>query len=220
MSKFYQDYYHFLSEQVIEPFYQSRLAKLQSLKLTDIVKRKNPYLFRAKNIELAGDFVQSIVDAFLSSQEETLFGTLLEGFAIYVSDKLYGGFKSDLKSIDLEFERDNNYYIVSIKSGINWGNSDQIARMRDNFKTAKEILSNKGIKLDIEAVNGCIYGKDRHPFKANDDHGKCYYKYAGQDFWYFISQDQNLYRDIIVPIAKESRQKDEVFKKNYAAKVK
>jgi hypothetical protein len=34
--------------------------------LASVLKRKNPYLFKAKNIELAGDLVKSVVDAFLS----------------------------------------------------------------------------------------------------------------------------------------------------------
>jgi site-specific DNA-methyltransferase (cytosine-N4-specific) len=54
---------------------------------------------------------------------------------------------------------------------------------------------------------------------GNPDLDKDYYKYAGQDFWNFISQDQELYRKIIVPISQEGRQKDEIFKKAYAAKI-
>ena len=225
MNELHPNYYQFLSEQVIEPFYKIRLEKLNSLKLTDILKRKNPYLFRAKNIELAGDLVKGVVDAFLSSQEETLFGDFLESFAIYVSHKVDEGFKSSLKSIDLEFKRNNIYYVVGIKSGTNWGNSDQIARMRDNFKTAKVFLKGQGVTEEVIAVNGCIYGKDRSPFKTykdkdgKPDPGRDYYKYAGQDFWNFISQDQELYRKIIIPISQEGRQKDEVFKKVYAGKI-
>lgn len=49
-----------------------------------------------------------------------MFGNLLESFAVYVSGKLYGGFKSERASLDLEFERDGKYYIVGIKSGTNW----------------------------------------------------------------------------------------------------
>lgn len=127
----YQHYYDYLAEHAISPFYNVRLEGLQSLRLNSILKRKNPYLFKAKNIELAGDLIKSVVDAFLSSQEETIFGNLLEGFAIYVSSVLYGGFKSDLKSVDLEFQRDGVYYIVGIKSGTNWGQqrpSEQDAR--------------------------------------------------------------------------------------------
>src|SRR5947209_7124687 len=94
MSSSYQHYYNYLAEHVITPFYNVRLEGLQSLRLSSILKRKNPYLFKAKNIELAGDLIKSVVDAFLSSQEETIFGNLLEGFAIYISNVLCGGFKS------------------------------------------------------------------------------------------------------------------------------
>jgi len=219
MTSSYQHYYDYLAEHVITPFYNVRLEGLQGLRLNSILKRKNPYLFKAKNIELAGDLIKSVVDAFLSSQEETIFGNLLEGFAIYVSHTLYGGFKSELKSVDLEFERDGVYYVVGIKSGTNWGNSDQVNRMRDNFKAARHILRERGVTCEIVAVNGCIYGKDRKPFKTHADPEKQYYKYAGQVFWDFISGDDNLYREIIAPIDREARQKDETFKRAYAAKV-
>ena len=215
----YNAYHAYLAKHVIEPFYQVRLDGLKDLKLDSVLKRKNPYLFKAKNIELAGDLVKSIIDAFLSSQEETIFGNYLEGFAIHVSHALHNGFKSTLKSVDLEFKRDGKYHIVGIKSGVNWGNSDQINRMRDNFKTAREALRENGWCQEIVAVNGCIYGKDRKPFKTHHDPDKQYYKYAGQDFWHFISGDDQLYREIIVPMDKEARQKDEIFKKAYAAKV-
>ncbi|MBC7931548.1 MAG: cytosolic protein [Rubrivivax sp.] len=215
----YQDYYDYLAEHVITPFYNVRLKGLQSLSLDNVLKRKNPYLFKAKNIELAGELIKSIVDAFLSSQEETVFGNLLESFAIYVSHTLYGGFKSNLKSVDLEFERDGVYYVVGIKSGTNWGNSDQVNRMRDNFKSARHILRERGVMSEIIAVNGCINGKDRNSLKTHADPEKQYFKYAGQVFWDFISGDENLYREIILPIDREARQKDEAFKRAYAAKV-
>lgn len=225
----YQHYYDYLAEYVITPFYNDRLKDLNSLRLNDILKRKNPYLFKAKNIELAGDFVKSIIDAFLSSQEETIFGNLLEGFAIYVSQTLHSGFKSKFKSVDLEFEQNNTYYIVGIKSGTNWGNADQIKAMKDNFKLAKEVLRKQGITNEIIAVNGCMYGRDANPLKdkriikgggiVDEEPEKIYYKYAGQDFWNFISGDDNLYQEIIVPIDQKAKERDEKFKAAYAAKV-
>jgi len=107
----------FLAREVMAPFYLKRLEGLRSLKLEGVLKRKNPYLFKAKNIELAGDLAKGIVDAFLSSQEETVFGNLLEGFAVHVAETIYGGFKSNRKSLDLEFQRGDEYFIVGIKSG-------------------------------------------------------------------------------------------------------
>jgi hypothetical protein len=119
----------------------------------------------------------------------------------------------------LEFEHDDIYYIVGIKSGVNWGNSDQLNRMRDNFKAALSFLRGQGVKKEIVAVNGCIYGKDASPFKKNVDADKSYYKYASQDFWNFISGDDNLYREIIRPIDEEARARDEEFKRTYDGKV-
>ena len=68
----------FIASDVIKPFYQTRLNRLKPVELTTIIKRKNPYLFKAKNIETAGDLAKNILDAFLSSQEETIFGDLMK----------------------------------------------------------------------------------------------------------------------------------------------
>ncbi len=77
MTSHYQHYYDYLAEHVITPFYNTRLEGMKSLRLKDVLRQKNPYLFKAKNIELAGDLVRGIVDAFLISREETVFGNLL-----------------------------------------------------------------------------------------------------------------------------------------------
>lgn len=225
----YQLYYEYIKREVLTAFYDKRFEKLEELKLKSVLKRKNPYLFKAKNIGCAGDFVKSIVDAFLSSQEETIFGNLLEGFAIYVAQTLYGGFKSEFASVDLEFIRNGVYYIVGIKSGTSWGNSDQISKMKDNFKKAKKKLREQGVTSEIVAVNGCMYGKDNKPLKnkrtlkdktvVDEEPDKVYFKYAGQAFWNFLSDDDNLYQQIIVPIDEEAKKKDELFKSTYDAKV-
>lgn len=144
----------------IRKFHQSREERLARLRLKDILLRKNPYLYRAKDIQTAEMFVRNILDAYLSSQEEGMFGGFLEGLAIYVCQEVYGGYKSAAAGIDLEFERDGVHYIVAIKSGPNWGNSQQIARMLDNFRKAKAILRTNAPKRVIEAVNGCCYGRE------------------------------------------------------------
>ena len=136
----------------IQFFHQRRLENLQKLKLMDVVKKKNPYLFKAKNINTASEFVKTILDARLSSQEETIFGDFLEGLAIFICSRVYGGQKSSAEGIDLEFEKDSIRYIVSIKSGPNWGNSSQVARLKDNFTKAKKILRTNVGECQMVAV--------------------------------------------------------------------
>lgn len=219
MNPHYPQFHDFLSDNVITPFYLRRLEGLGNIRLRDVLKRKNPYLFKAKNIETTGELARGIVDAFLSSQEETLFGDLMESFAIHVAATLWNGRKSQRVGLDLEFERDGKLYVVEIKSGTNWGNSSQIKRMKENFKAARLLLRQE-TNAEIIAVNGCIYGRDARPLKTDvSDADKTYFKYAGQEFWHFLSGDDNLFREIIQPIDEEEREKDAAFKLAYAAKI-
>jgi len=197
-------------EQHIGDFHKSRLENIQELKLIDILKRKNPYLYKAKNILVAGDLVKTILDAHLSSQEEGIFGNFLEGLAIFINGKVYNGKKSSAEGIDLEFDRDKKRYIVTIKSGPNWGNSRQLAGMKADFNKAKKILRTSGSKLEIVAVNGCCYGRDNNPDK------KEYFKYCGQKFWEFISGDNDLYTDLIEPLGHRAKEKNAEFEKEHA----
>ena len=66
--------------QHVGEFHDKRLSSLSKLNLRGLLKRKNPYLFRAKAIVNADQLVRSILDAHLSSQEETMLGDFLEQF--------------------------------------------------------------------------------------------------------------------------------------------
>lgn len=194
----------------ISEFHKTRLARLEELKLNKILKRKNPYLFRAKNILTAEALVRVLLDAHLSSQEETLFGDFLEGLGIYINAKTFGGKKSSAEGIDLEFDRDGIRWLVAIKSGPNWGNSSQINKMRDNFKKATRIARTGKSKLDVRAINGCCYGRDETPDKGD------FQKLCGQRFWEFISGSANLYIDIIEPLGHQAKKRNDEFDIAYA----
>lgn len=193
----------------IQVFHQKRLDKLQELKLMNVVKRKNPYLFKAKNINTAPEFVKAVLDAYLSSQEEGIFGGFLEALAIFICSEVYGGQKSAAEGIDLELNKNSTRYIVSIKSGPNWGNASQIKKMLDNFRVAKQVLSANISSANVIAVNGCCYGKDLKPNKGD------YWKLCGQQFWEFISGNANLYTDIIEPLGHRAKEKNEQFMQEY-----
>lgn len=199
----------YVSENIGE-FHKARLDSLTKLELKKILARKNPYLFKAKDVLTSEALVRQLLDAHLSSQEETMFGDFLEGLAIFICGKVYGGSKSAAEGVDLEFAKGGVKYIVAIKSGPNWGNSSQIARMVDNFKKAKKILHTNASRTNIVAVNGCCYGRDNMPDKAD------YLKYCGQMFWEFISGNPDLYTEIIEPLGHNAKEKNEEFQKQYA----
>lgn len=197
-------------EDNIGTFHQKRISSLDNLKLSKVLKRKNPYLFKAKHILTADEIIRGIVDAHISSSEEGIFGDWLEGLAIFINGKVYGGKKSGILGIDLEFDNENKRYIVNIKSGPNWGNSSQISKMVSDFKTAKRTLRTSNSGISIVAINGCCYGRNSNPDKGD------YFKYCGQDFWEFISGDSNLYTEIIEPLGYRAKQKNDEFIISYS----
>ncbi|MBC8487215.1 MAG: cytosolic protein [Bacteroidetes bacterium] len=196
-------------ENNIGTFHNKRIEKLKELKLKEILKRKNPYLFKAKNLNRAQDIIKVLLDAYLSSQEETIFGKFLEELSIFICNKVNDGSKSSAEGIDLEFTKDEIRYLVSIKSGPNWGNSSQINKMKDNFRKAKKILGTNITNIKVVAINGCCYGRDKKPDKGE------YLKICGQRFWEFISNNPTLYLEIIKPLGAKAKQKNEQFKKSY-----
>lgn len=191
-------------------FHEKRIQSLGSLKLAQVLKRKNPYLFKAKNALTAEQIIRGIVDAHISSNEETVFGDWLEGLAIFICNKVYNGYKSGITGIDLEFDNSGVRNIVTIKSGPNWGNSSQIAKMIADFRTAKKTLRTSNSKLNIVAVNGCCYGSDNSPDKGD------YFKLCGQRFWEFISGDEALYIELIQPLGHKAKEKNEEFLVSYS----
>ena len=158
-------------EENIGFFHQKRIQRLNKLKLSQVLKRKNPYLFKAKYMQTSEQIIRGIVD--------------------------------------LEFDKENIRYIVTIKSGNNWGNSSQIKKMISDFKTAKKTLRTSNSQINVVAINGCCYGKENNPDKGD------YFKYCGQEFWEFISGNKDLYTELIEPLGHQAKEKNEEFMLSY-----
>ncbi len=197
-------------EQNIGTFHSKRLAVLDTLKLRDVLKKKKPYLFKAKNVLTSQEIVQQIVDARLSSSEETIFGDWLEGLAIYINQEVFAGRKSGIPGIDLEFDLEGVRYIVTIKSGPNWGNDAQVKKMKLDFTSAKKVLRTSNSKINVTAINGCCYGRSNTTDKGE------YFKYCGQRFWEFISGERDLYLDLIKPLSHSAKERTEEYLTSYA----
>jgi len=200
------DIRNFVSDNIVL-FHENKLKCLEQLKLKSILKKKNPYLFKAKNINLASDLIREILNAYLSSSEEKIFGDFLEELAIFISSKTCDGRKSPATGIDLEFVNDDIHYLISIKSGPNWGNSSQQKRQEENFKNSVRVIKQINHRANVQPVLGICYGKTKTSFLRG------YMKAVGQNFWYLISENENLYTQIIEPLGYKAREHNEDFKK-------
>jgi hypothetical protein len=186
--------------ETIEDFHNKRLAAVSKLDLQDLIK-KNPYLFRAKNTSTASQLIESTMSAFLSSSEEKIFGDFLEDLAIFIAGKTCNGRKSSSQGIDLELELDGVTNIISIKSGPNWGNSSQHLKLAQDFKAAEIRLKQSKLVRNVQAVLGICYGNTRTTYAKEG-----YLKVVGQNFWTLISDDRELYTEIIEPIGYRAKE--------------
>ena len=189
----------------IADFHNRRQNSLENLNLRKLL-RKNPYLLKAKNVMSAGQLIDGLLVAFLSSSEEQLFGGFLEELAVYVAQQTSGGRKSTAPGVDLEFLNRSTHYVVSVKSGPSWGNSSQQNQLESDLRNAVRRLRQSRQGLNIQPVLGICYGKTR---TAHTRRG--YLKVVGQNFWYLISENKDLYTDIIEPIGYKAKEFNDHF---------
>lgn len=149
--------------------------------------------------------MKGLLDALLSSSEEKFFGDFLEDLAIFIASQTCNGRKSTAPGVDLEFENKGIHYIVSVKSGPNWGNSSQQSKLADDLQKAALRLKQSQYKKNVQPVLGICYGKTRTSYLRG------YLKAVGQNFWYLISENENLYTDIIEPIGYRAKEHNRAF---------
>ena len=188
----------------ISIFHQRRANSIEQLKLKRLLS-KNPYLFRAKNVLTASEMIDGLLGAFLSSSEEQLFGGFLESLAVFVAQCTSGGHKSAAEGVDLEFVNKHIHYVISIKSGPNWGNSSQQNQLQTNLQQAVTRLKQQQAGVNVQPVLGICYGKTKTSYVRG------YLKVVGQNFWYLISENKELYTEIVEPIGYRAREFNDNF---------
>ena len=193
----------FVNNTIID-FHQRRIKSLEELRIEKLLN-KNPYLFKAKNINTASELIAGLLQAFLSSSEEKLFGDFLENLAVFIAEKTSGGHKSAAPGVDLEFLNNGIHYVISIKSGPNWGNSSQQTKQETDLRQAAARIKQSKLGFNVQPVLGICYGKTRTIYLRG------YLKVVGQNFWYLISENKNLFTEIIDPIGYRAKEHNETF---------
>ncbi len=177
-------------DQYISEFTDKIKQKLEKLKPNDLIGRKNPYLFCLRATNDTQRYAEAILDAFLSSSEETMFGSLAEDCAVVICGYARNGIKSTAEGIDIEYVQDNTRTIIQVKSGKHWGNSSQRKKMEDYFSKARRILQQGGA-VHVRCIEGICYGP-----ASSRDRGN-YLTYIGSVFWKEISEWDETYTALL-----------------------
>ena len=175
----------------LEMFYRSLIEKIDGLDIVKIMKRKNPYLYRAKAMENASEIVESVLNAFVSSSEETIFGNcFFEPVAIAAS----GGQKALAEGIDIMIQKNdiNTIYAIAVKSGTSVFNADSKKRQEQNFTAASKLAQQA--RARYEAYIGYCYGKKKDSGRGTP---KIYQELAGKNFWAELTGDDDFYKKLM-----------------------
>lgn len=194
----------------LETFYGTLIEKIDGLNIQKVMKRKNPYLYRAKAMESASEIVESVLTAFVSSSEETIFGNcFFEPIAIAAS----GGNKALAEGIDIMIQ-DNEANVISaiaVKSGTSVFNADSKKRQEQNFMAAAKLAQQA--KARYEAYIGYCYGKKKENGRGKP---KMYQELAGKQFWQAITGDEEFYKKIITYMGTMPEQYVSAYKESYS----
>ncbi|MHB8753881.1 MAG: PmeII family type II restriction endonuclease [Candidatus Acidiferrales bacterium] len=174
-------------------FYKRRIAVLEALNLEKVLRRKNPYLFRATGIQNAPEMVERLLAAHMSSSDETIFG---ETFFEPICNALCGGHIAGTKGADFVIETRTSYEAIALKSGPNIFNSDQTSKQNQRFDEIRRSLraTVRPFTKQFIPTMGCGYGRSNRPEPTA---GRQYYKLAGQAFWQKITGSPDFYLDLV-----------------------
>lgn len=172
----------------LDEFYQRRLKALTKLNLKDVLKRKNPYLYRAIGYQRASELVEGLLQAPISASDETIFG---DAFFEPLVRKCSMGKVSESEGTDVSIETENRYTVISVKSGPNPFNSSQAKRQEDEFKTLQRRLLK--VHKQFDPVLGSCYGQ----VNAAPTAKRSYRKIAGQALWEELTGDAEFYVKLV-----------------------
>lgn len=179
--------------------YERRFAQLSALTLTKLMN-KNPYLYRAVGIQRPVDLLDGLVDARISSSDETIFGNeFFEPLALWAA----GAAQLPGRNVsvgagagqDISIESPTEYFAISVKSGKNIFNSQSDKGQKTEFDQLEARL--KKLKKAFHKIVGFGYGRHAKP-KGE----KPILKKAGQDFWELLTGESDFYIRISDAISK------------------
>jgi len=203
--------------ELLNVFYARRQSKLAGLKLIPILKRKNPYLYRATGVATGSEIIRQVMAAFISSSDETIFGNeFFEPLAKWAATEAakkrantsvtVGG----AAGVDIAVEDAVCYIALAVKSGTNVFNTQSRSQQESEFQALRSRLSK--IKKQFRSVVGYGYGRKAKRVSANRN----YEEVAGQEFWELVTGEPDFYLRIMKFMEEKPKQHALRFKEELA----
>ena len=145
----------------------------------------------------------------LGTSINTTFGTQMQAFC----KDVLSGFASTTPGIDIEFtdQIDKRYKYCQIKAGPNTINKDDITTIINHFNAIRGIARTNGLRdfnPDIDCIVGVFYGSNGDLSTMYKTINKSHPVYAGKEFWYRLTGDEDFYEALIDNIAEVANEVD------------
>jgi hypothetical protein len=181
---------------LLDIFFKKRIDSLQNLKLEQKLKVENPYLFRAIGVSDASGIIEELLDAHISSSDETIFGNeFFEPLAKWVAAQSFRDRidvtvqVSGAEGCDILVSMANETQAIAVKSGTKVFNAQSRRKQIDEFMKIDRILK-KDRKLFLPIVGYCYGRKEQRDAKD-------FTEMAGQRLWEHLTGETDFYLRII-----------------------
>ena len=199
-----------LIRKCLNHFHERRIEKLKKLRLRQVLRRKNPYLFKALGTEQAAEIVKKILEAYVSSSDETIFG---DAYFEQIARNLPDIQVSDSKGCDLILNEEKVIHAYALKSGPNPFNSSAKAKQNTEFMELRSRLMK--LQKQFDPVLAYAYGRKNKPSKG----AFIYRESSGQEFWKEITGDENFYLKLITLMKDEPLKRIDQYQHDWDATI-
>ena len=134
---------------------KSILSSFEDITIKTLLE-KNPYVVTTTSNE--ENFLDEMFNAWFYSSKETKIGKLLEKIALAIVGEEK---KCPAKGIDLDIIKNQIRWLISIKSGSSWGNSQSTKKQGIDFKNAIKTIHLECPTQDVRSMMGICYGKHK-----------------------------------------------------------
>jgi hypothetical protein len=197
---------------IIQEYVNQKLSELHQLRIDSIKEidfnsllKLDSYLFKARDKFVTWKVISTLLDEYLAISEEKFYEDFFKDLVVFIVEKVHGGCEASIDGLDLELNKDGVHYLVTIKLGPRWVSGSEQGKIEQKLKIAEEIIKHKKLGINVQSVLGICFGKSKYSSQRG------YLYLVGRDFWQLVSDDENLYADVIGPIDGRLREKDDIY---------
>lgn len=164
----------------------------------------NPYSFSLEQSGNVGQIAMDSLNESLRPVRDQLLEDVLREVAIFVAGQVFGGCRSSLPGMDVEFVNHDTYYAVAIELGSERTGNSRPRMPAQEIRDA--VVRSTNTPLPVQPVLGVCWGKAPASFLPDG-----MLRVEGQQFWYLVSDDPYLHIDLVKPLSRQASRKSEGF---------